>query len=139
MSDEENGIGHNSKKYDEGVMEIITLYSESLERSASENDIRTELRKKAEEEYGLPSKAVQNGVARLKSSLSEQEGYDEAIQTIKRIADDMGGAENIFAWFVKKQEDRQKAREEAKAERAKAKRKAKEEANENGEEQAKAA
>lgn len=117
-----SGIGHNSKDFDEGVMEIITEYSESLERSAVENDIRKELREKAEDKYGLDRKALQNGISRIKSSLSEQEGYDESMQAIKRIADDMGGAESIFSWYVEKQEERQKARDEAKAAKAKEKR-----------------
>lgn len=123
MSKKDHGqMGHNSEKYDEGVMEIITEYSESLERSAAENDIRKELRERAEDQFGLPSKVVQTGVSRLKSSLSEQEGFDEGMATIKRIADDMGGAESIFSWYVEKQAEREKAREEVKAEKAKKKR-----------------
>lgn len=120
MSDNtEAGPGHN--KPNEGLAEIITEYSESLARSAEENDTRSALRKRAEEEFGIPSKAVQDGVSRLRQSLKKQEGYDDGMAAIKEAADAVGGAKNLFSWVVEQQEAKKKAREEAKAKRAAAK------------------
>lgn len=111
---EENvtAIGHNSKEFDEKAKKIIKEYSESLSRSAEENDIRKDLRDEWEE-LGEDSKALQDGIARSKKSLKLREGYDKSMDYFKAIHEEMGGAESLFSWVVEREDEKKKAREAA--------------------------
>ena len=113
-------MGHNIDKFEEDLKEIVAEYVESLKRSDDENQIRAELREKAEEK-GLDKKALQDSVARAKSSLKKREGYDEGMALMTKIVDDMGGAENIFSWYIDKQKEKEEARDAARKEREKQK------------------
>lgn len=108
--------GHNIEGLEDKVKEIVSEYVESLKRSAEENDIRSDLRDRAEE-LGIDKKALQDGVSRAKASLKKREGYDESMEIIKSCVDDAGGAENLFKWYLDKQEAKKKEREEAREKR----------------------
>lgn len=110
-------MGHN---IDEKAKKIITEYSESLSRSAEENDTRKELREKWEE-LGHDTKALQDGISRSKKSLKLREGYDESMAYFNKLHEEIGGSESLFSWVVKRDEEKQNERDAKKAEREKQK------------------
>lgn len=110
-------MGHN---IDDKAKKIIADYSESLARSAEENDIRKDLRDQWEE-LGQDTKALQDGISRSKKSLKLREGYDESMAYFNKLHDEMGGSENLFSWVVEREEEKQKERDAKKAEREKQK------------------
>lgn len=112
-------MGHN---IEEKIKDAAYRYSETLEKSAELNDARSQIREEMKD-IGIDTKAFQDHISRMKKELSKKEGYDESFKIIASALKD-DGPENLFSWFVARQEAKEEEREKRKEEKEKEKEKA---------------
>jgi hypothetical protein len=97
------------------IRDAAYRYSESLKRSAEENDYRAGIRDEMEG-IGLDTKAFQDRISRMKKDLNKKEGYDEADNVIKEALKD-DTPEDLFKWQIQREEKKREEQEARKAEK----------------------